>query len=137
MSDKLLGQFVSCLEQKVGDSSTPVAEESPAASASGSGTVGTPPPPTGEPAVEAVDPASAEAAAPAAPAAPSTPAAPAAPAKAAAPRAAPPPHREPAKDDDALDLGATVLPILAKAYWKQALAGLAVVAIIIWLIVRD
>ncbi len=127
VSDKLLGQFVSCLEQKVGDSSTRP-EPPVAASASGSGTVGTPPPPTGEPAVEAVDPASAEAAAPAAPATP---------AKPAAPRAAPPPHREPTKDADALDLGATVIPILAKAYWKQAVAGLAVLAVLIWWIVRD
>ena len=40
------------------------------------------------------------------------------------------------KDDDALNLGTTVLPILFKSYWKQALAALVVLAIIIWLITR-
>ena len=30
------------------------------------------------------------------------------------------------ESDDALDLGATVLPVLAKAYWKQALGVLLV-----------
>ena len=34
-------------------------------------------------------------------------------------------HGEP-ENDDALDLGATVLPVLAKAYWKQALGVLLV-----------
>ncbi|MGZ8736965.1 MAG: SRPBCC family protein [Nocardioides sp.] len=36
----------------------------------------------------------------------------------------------PAKQDDALDLGATVLPILAKTYWKQAL-GLVLVLLVL------
>ena len=49
------------------------------------------------------------------------------------PRAPPPP---PPQKDDALNLGATVLPVLAKAYWKQALAGVVVVGVIIWLIGR-
>ena len=38
--------------------------------------------------------------------------------------------------DDALNLGATVLPVLAKSYWKQALAGLVVVGVVIWLVTR-
>jgi hypothetical protein len=29
-----------------------------------------------------------------------------------------------------------VLPILAKSYWKQALGGLVVVAVIIWVVTR-
>ena len=36
----------------------------------------------------------------------------------------------------ALNLGATVLPILAKTYWKQGLIALVVVAVVIWLLVR-
>ena len=40
----------------------------------------------------------------------------------------------PAPSDDALNLGSTVLPVLLKTYWKQALAALVVLAIIIWLI---
>ena len=38
------------------------------------------------------------------------------------------------KNDDALDLGAAVLPILFKTYWKQALAALIVIIVVIWLI---
>ncbi len=106
VSDKLLGQFVSCLETRLAGG----APEPPG----GSGT-------TPEPAAA---PAPVPAAAPAAPAEP-TPAAPPAPK-----HAAPPAH------DDALDLGATVLPILARTYWKQALAGLAVVAFVVWLVRR-
>ena len=47
-----------------------------------------------------------------------------------------PGRREAKKDDDALNLGTTVIPILFKTYWKQALAALVVLAIIIWLITR-
>ena len=35
-----------------------------------------------------------------------------------------------AGNDDALDLGATVLPVLAKAYWKQALGVLLVLLVL-------
>jgi uncharacterized protein len=34
------------------------------------------------------------------------------------------------EDDDALDLGATVLPVLAKMYWKQALGVLLVLVVL-------
>ncbi len=122
VSDKLLGQFVSCLQQKVGDPSDSAGEPS-AAPASGAGTDGTPPPPAGGPAVESAEPAGTDVPPPSA--------------ASSTPRAAPASPRSTPKKDDALDLGATVVPILAKAYWKQALAGLAVVAIIIWWIVRD
>ena len=47
------------------------------------------------------------------------------------------PPRPTSQGDDALDLGATVLPVLVKSYWKQGAAGLAVIAFIIWLIRRD
>ena len=99
ISNKLLGQFVSCLEQRVDDGSPGTA---PAASAGA--------------AVDAAAAASEPVAGPlgSAPAARSQ-------------EHAPPPAR-PQEQDDALDLGATVLPILARAYWKQALAGLSLVA---------
>ena len=59
----------------------------------------------------------------------------ASPAPASAPPA-PAPATPPAKADDAINLGSTVLPILVKSYWKQGLAAIIVIAIIIWLIVR-
>ena len=43
----------------------------------------------------------------------------------------------PVAADDALDLGATVLPILARTYWKQALACLGPVALVVWLSSAD
>ncbi len=105
VSDKLLGQFVACLEQKLG----PQAEAEPE------------PEPT--PVADAAQAASAAAPAPApAPKQATTQAAPLRPAPAAA-------------NDDALDLGAAVLPVLAKAYWKQAAAGLAGVGLLV-LVVR-
>jgi uncharacterized protein len=58
--------------------------------------------------------------------------APATPPPAATPRPA-----TPTRDSgDALDLGKTVLPVLAKAYWKQAVVALVVIVVIVWLIVR-
>ncbi len=93
VSDKLLGQFVSCLETRLAGA----AAEPP----SGSG----PPEPT-----------------PAAPA-------PAAPSPVAA---VPAPAAQVAAPDDSLDLGATVLPILARTYWRQGLAGLGIIAVVVW-----
>ena len=45
-----------------------------------------------------------------------------------------PPARQP---DDAIDLGATVLPVLVRAYWKPAAAVLVLLLVIIYLLVRD
>jgi uncharacterized protein len=90
VSDKLLGQFVGCLEQRL---AAPVAEPEPEPVA-----VAEP-----EPVVRA------------------------APEPAPAPAPAPP-------ADDALDLGATVLPVLVKGYWRQAagvLAGLLVLTLVV------
>jgi carbon monoxide dehydrogenase subunit G len=112
VSDKLLGQFVACLEQRLSEGAV-----APAA---------------GPPAAAETAPSEAEAGtAVAAPAdeAPPAPAPAAAPAAARAVAPAP-------KQDDALDLGATVLPILAKAYWKPVLAVVVVIAVAIWLLVR-
>ena len=123
VSDKLLGQFVSCLEQRMDspEQSEPEAE-SPAAA----------PPPTPPE----------EKSAPTAPPGDTTPAAaeprPAAavpPPAASAPKPAPRPA--PKQDDEALDLGATVLPVIARAYWKQGVAVLAVIALLIWWFTRD
>jgi carbon monoxide dehydrogenase subunit G len=100
VSDKLLGQFVACLEERLG----------------GDGSVAAPPA------------ESAGAAATAEPAAPD-------------PAPAPAPEADvgvasspPAKADDAINLGSTVLPILVKNYWKQGLAALVVIAVIVVLI---
>jgi carbon monoxide dehydrogenase subunit G len=90
VSDKLLGQFVDCLEAKVAG---PAGEPAPAADAGTSA-------PT----------AVAETTPPAAPAAP------------AAPR------------QEALDLGATVLPVLLKSYGKQVVITLLVVLVLVRLV---
>jgi carbon monoxide dehydrogenase subunit G len=80
VSDKLLGQFVACLEQRLAGPPAP----------------GTTPPeePTEEPTEE--------------------------------------PPLEPAEEPqaEALDLGSAVLPVLARSYWRQALAGLVVVVLL-------
>jgi carbon monoxide dehydrogenase subunit G len=98
VSDKLLGQFMACLEQRL---TAPAEAEDVVAHVmvSPPAVAGTAAPP--QMAVEVPAPA------------------PAAPPKA---------------DRDALDLGATVLPVLVRSYWKQALAALVVLVIAIWLI---
>jgi carbon monoxide dehydrogenase subunit G len=104
VSDKLLGQFVACLEERLGHDADAAA----------------PPEPEAAPAV-----------APEAPAVE-------APAAAAPPPAAPPPPAAatPPRSDEALDLGKTVLPVLARTYWKPALIVVIVIVVVIWLIAR-
>jgi carbon monoxide dehydrogenase subunit G len=100
VSDKLLGQFTSCLENKVGASPDPVA----AAPAPAGGEA-----PISEkaaPADNVRDLGSSSSARPAP-----------APAQAPAPKPS-------TSNDDALDLGATVLPVLIKGYWREGLIGL-------------
>lgn len=106
VSDKLLGQFVSCLEQRLaapGPEAAPADEPTPA-----------PPPgadvpaPGDDPVVTALSPP------------PSTP-------------PPPPPPREP----EALDLGSAVLPVLARSYWRQALAALVVLVLLRRLVRRS
>ena len=92
VSDKLLGQFVACLEQRLTAPEPAPAEPGAPAPPSGAGD----PAPGGDPL------AAAAAAAP--------------PPKPAAPRPPPP------QSTEALDLGSAVLPVLLKSYWKQALA---------------
>jgi uncharacterized protein len=124
VSDKLLGQFVDCLEQRLGtDASSPT---------------------PGEP-----DPAPAsEPSASAGPQSVTTPleegagSAPPDPARSTVPTPAPDADAgsastpsPPARGDDAINLGSTVLPILVKNYWKQGLAALVVIAVVVVLIV--
>ena len=97
VSNKLLGQFTACLEQKVGDSGT-------CRRGSGSSTSRAPAPAPGRagcrnrPAMNNMRDL---------------------------PPRGPDTHGE-SENDQALDLGATVLPVLAKAYWKQAVGVLLV-----------
>jgi len=121
VSDKLLGQFVDCLQRKVGSGSAAAEAESSAAASVATPAATTA---TGEPATTSAGESG--------PAGESTPATP-----------QPAPAQKPAASaatsksgDDALDLGATVLPVMAKMYWKQALAALAGVAVLKVLIKR-
>jgi len=104
VSDKLLGQFTNCLEQKVSSGSA-AGEQQTEASAEPSGhaesTSAEVPPP-----VERTDNVR---------------------------RMAPPgeaPVSEAPAPDDAIDLGATVLPVLLKSYWKQALGVIVVLLVL-------
>ena len=102
VSDKLLAQFVACLEQR---SATPAEADEPAAAADTE--------PEAQPAAGTTP-----VAAPSPRPAPSVRSAPSAP--------SPPPP------DDAIILGATVLPVLARTYWRQAAAGaLAVLGLVL------
>ena len=48
------------------------------------------------------------------------------------------PPAPPPAGDDSLNLGAAVLPVLAKTYWKQgAAAGVVVALVLWWLVGRD
>ena len=119
VSDKLLGQFVACLEQRTATEQTAPEQTAPEPAAEPAATT----PPEGA-AAAAAGAASSVTEEPAA--ASVNPASPAA-AEAVAPQAS---SRASASsgtggNDDALDLGATVLPVLLKSYGKQAAIGLA------------
>jgi carbon monoxide dehydrogenase subunit G len=127
VSDKLLGQFVACLEQRLGapePSPEPPAAVGPQSVAAPTDAASEPAPsdPAPAPALDA-DAGSAEPA----PAAVTPP---------AMPKAASTPSPAPAKADDAIKLGSTVLPVLLRSYWKQGLVVLAVVVLVIVLLVR-
>ncbi len=98
VSDKLLGQFVQCLEDRLSVPAEPVGAAPDAGPASENLDAG----PVSEPV--------------------------------AAPETEPVPTGP--RRDDAINLGATVLPVLLKSYWKQGLVLLLVVAVLIWLISR-
>ena len=97
VSDKLLAQFVACLEQRSGGDQDAGPASVPTAAAAAEA-------PAGD---QDAGPASAPVESPAPTRAAST---------------------TPASANDAIDLGATVLPVLARSYWRQAVA--AVVAVL-------
>ncbi len=117
VSDKLLGQFVACLKTKVGTTTdaahAAAAEAATAAAAAEAGT-------TGDTSGDISGDTSGD-----------TREAPAVAAPAAQPAAARPAATPPPKQDDALNLGATVLPVLAKAYGKQVAAGIGVIVLVV------
>lgn len=101
VSDKLLGQFIDCLEQRMGEpeAAAPDPEPSPAVADAPDAAVVEPP---SEEQIRQV-------------------------------RDQPEPgpkHAASAPADDSLDLGATVLPVLARTYWRQAV-GVVVVLIVL------
>jgi carbon monoxide dehydrogenase subunit G len=135
VSDKLLGQFVACLEQRLqGPGAHAGAGAGTAAPLTGGETGPEPVPPPPAPAAPDVS----ESAPPPPPPPVATPPT----AQQAAAEGAAPPLRpvtdapKHAAEDDALNLGATVLPILLKSYGKQAAAGLGVLALLWWLVSR-
>jgi carbon monoxide dehydrogenase subunit G len=111
VSDKLLGQFIDCLEQRMGEPET-AAE---------------PAPPEVVPDVSGVsepeEPRDGQGLPPTPP-----------PVGAAASTG--PKHAASAPVDDHLDLGATVLPVLARTYWRQALGVLVVLIVLRRLLAR-
>jgi len=111
VSDKLLGQFVACLEQRSGvqEPASPVVEPASA--------VAEPPEPLGEGVSRPPDHGDG--------AGVSTPSAPDGLAARPTVLDSPPPA------GDALNLGATLLPVLVRGYWKQALAAVAVVVVLV------
>ncbi|MBR7743215.1 SRPBCC family protein [Phycicoccus sp. BSK3Z-2] len=123
VSDKLLGQFVQCIEGRLADAApaAPVAAAAPAA-----------PAPAADAPVSEPSAASAEEAAPA-PAADTPPAADPAPAAPTPTRPAPRPSTS--SSDDSLDLGSAVIPILLKTYGPYVVVGI-VGLVIGWLIGR-
>jgi carbon monoxide dehydrogenase subunit G len=98
ISNKLLQQFVTCLQDKVGPEPAGAAEAP--APADAAPTVATPAAAVASEPMEPVEPVESEVVPP------------------------PRPRVVPAPTDDALDLGATVLPILARTYGPHALVAL-------------
>jgi len=155
VSDKLLQQFVTCLQSKVGSAESPSGDDaSSAASSEDASTEGVA---TG-PAVTQLEPSESggsegpdgaegsgadigEGGSVGARKAPATTysgvtageSGTATSGGGASGRGTPAPSRAPDEGDNALDLGATVLPILAKAYWRQLVAGAAALVVLSWL----
>jgi len=117
VSDKLLGQFVACLEQRLDGSGAEAAPAPPASpaveSAAGAAQVEAAATPS------AVGTASEEASAPSPSSAP-----------------APPAATSARVSDESLDLGRSVLPVLVKSYWKPVVIAIVVILVIIWIATR-
>jgi len=134
VSDKLLGQFVACLEQRFVEPHSDDAATETSSAQTASGRAADPPdsePPTSAPRsreeeeppaqVATVAEAAADGERVTSPAASPEPRPAPSPAPQSAPRSAPRPVTEPA---EALDLGATVLPVLLKTYGPYLLGAL-------------
>ena len=144
VSDKLLQQFMDCLEGRVG---APEEEAVPEpAAVTGEEAAPSPEAATGAPAAPAVEEPAAGPAAGAAGlgtgaaadqgAATAAAAAGATPAGAQAPEGRPAaPGKRKAEQVEAIDLGATVLPVLLKTYWKQ-IAGAVLVLLVLRRLLR-
>nr|WP_218855886.1 SRPBCC family protein [Nocardioides daedukensis] len=128
ISDKLLGQFVECLKTKVGGAGEADVDAGPASVPTGAPASVAPggDPDSGPSSASGPGPVP-SAAAPGSSAAGSSTSPPAASGSSGAGSSAPP------APDQALDLGATVLPILLKSYGKQIAAGLGVLAVVVWI----
>jgi carbon monoxide dehydrogenase subunit G len=109
VSDKLLGQFVACLESRLGSEPPAVPSEE-------------------EPVTAATDESPSDVEPPV------TPVAPAAPPPAATPR--PATSTATRGSDEALNLGSTVLPVLVRSYWKPVVAAVVVVVVLVWIFTR-
>jgi carbon monoxide dehydrogenase subunit G len=141
VSDKLLGQFVDCLEQRVG-APAEVEDQDAEPASEPAGAAGQPEPDTDQDAGAASTPAGAAAgpatassetgsAAGSASTGPSTTGGQTGVAGSGRPFGE---HRD--EEDDALDLGAAVLPVLLKSYGKQAAGVLGVLVVLWWLLSR-
>jgi carbon monoxide dehydrogenase subunit G len=113
VSDKLLGQFTDCLESKIGtaDETSAAAESAPASVPESGSTTQTPPQPATE-----TPPASSGSSGSTASASSGS-------------------SGSGSSQESALDLGATVLPVLAKRYGPYALGALAVL-FVLWRVLR-
>ncbi len=112
VSDKLLGQFTACLEQKIGGGGAQADAPEPEQPSTSAATT-----PAAASAVADTATKNAKVKQETAPPGPVT---------------AAPPARG---NDDALDLGATVLPVIAKSYWREALIGVLAV-LLLWRVLR-
>ena len=108
VSDKLLRQFVACLEDKVGGDggATATGTATPSPGGSGAAFATSSPAEAGGESERTSDEG--------------------------AKRASSPDAAGRAESDDALDLGATVLPVLIKAYWRQILGAV----LVLWVLKR-
>lgn len=110
VSDKLLGQFIDCLEQRMGEPDEPAAEPVPESAG----------PVSHAPDVSVAEPAAEEQIR-----------------QVRGETGAGPKHAAaPTAGADHVDLGATVLPVLARTYWRQALGVLVVLLVLRRLLVR-
>ena len=139
VSDKLLGQFIACIEGKIGDAHVDAGSRRSRSQPAARRAVARHATPPGSPTPPRLAAPTAGVAADAVAAAPAhsgrRPPRPTAPAAAPAPVPAAPTRERPTGDqDDALDLGSTVLPILLKSYGKQIVVGVVVVVavIVVW-----